>query len=475
MCTKFHRKHLLSRDHSICPLNELKSQHIQSAFGKNGICKKHPDHELSLYCYKHEQPCCIICGGIEHRQCDSVEPVEKVAQSFKESGKINNMLEDVRSFKQKLVDGKHEQEKSITQLEITLDKVTEETEKVINDIVCLIERLKNEHLDEFSAAVKKGKEMLNKNVATFSDGTQSKQTFEQLQTIRFRTRDTQIMAKREPILEEIAKMKKIACVDVIESAHDIPVNFDVSNVQLYAITEFSIAEGKIRSGTWLSNKIFIFSNGEKGKVCYGEIKEKKWKVIGNINFLKNPFDILQKGNEFFVTCIDSNSIGVFSVSDFKKLRTIRINYEHLGITSWMEEFYLACGFGVAKVDDVGNFIQESDTQCNCASHITTTKFGNIVYTDWKENQVTAITEKMEKLWDYISPELKCQYGIDSDSKGNVYVAGMKSHNIHVISNTGEFIRLFQNMRSPVFMKIDEKRKLCCVCSNYKTITFYEMK
>ncbi|XP_062613796.1 E3 ubiquitin-protein ligase TRIM45-like [Saccostrea cucullata] len=155
MCTKFHRKHLLSRDHSICPLKELKLQHIQSTFGKDDICKKHPDQKLKLYCKKHEEPCCVVCGGMEHRQCDSVEPIEKAAETFKASGTLDSILQDVRNFKQKLTHAKGKQEKNIKELEDTLDTVTEETEKELNDLVCLIERLKTEHLDEISAVVKK--------------------------------------------------------------------------------------------------------------------------------------------------------------------------------------------------------------------------------------------------------------------------------------------------------------------------------
>ncbi|XP_061190739.1 E3 ubiquitin-protein ligase Midline-1-like [Saccostrea echinata] len=501
VCSRCHKKHLLSRSHNVCPLNDIKLQHIQSAFGKEDICKKHPDHKLNLYCFKHEQPCCIICGGTEHRQCDSVEAVEKAEETYRACGKIDSMLEDMRSLRQKLINAKVEQERNITELEDTLDKVTEETEKELNDIIHLIERLKTEHLDEFSAAVKKGKEMLTRNVAIFSDGIQcaefcfdilekakekqnestlmikyyaAKQTFEQLQTVRFRTRGTQIMAKREPILEEIAKMKRIASVEVTELVLDIPnVIFDVSSVQLNPIIEFSIDGGDVRGGTFLSNKTFIFSDVGKGRICYGDLHKKEWKIIRNTEILHNPHDILLKGYEIFVA--DSKSINVFSVFDYKKLRTLNLDLKTVGISNWKDDFYVACGNKIVKIDNTGNKIKEFNTPGSHTFNVLCTKSGNIVYSDWKINKVSAITDQWEAVWDYSSPNLKCPYGLDSDSQGNIYVSGFHSHNIHVISNSGALIRIFQNLNCPLFLKIAKERNLCCVCSSYKTLTFYEMK
>ncbi|XP_061167814.1 uncharacterized protein LOC133176759 [Saccostrea echinata] len=374
MCTKYHKKHLLSRSHNTCPLNKIKSQHIQLAFGKDDVCKKHQDQKLKLFCYKHEQTCCIICGGTEHRKCDSVETVEKAAQNYKESGEIDSILADVKSFRQKLIDAKDKQERNITELEDTFDKMSDETEKEINDIVRLIERLKREQLDEFSAAIKEGKEKLIRNVITFNDGIQcaefcsnkleksieikdesifmtkfnaAKETFQHLKNIRFRTTGVRVTAIKKSIVKEIAQMKKLASIEVTELVQDIPsVIFDVKNVQLELITEFSSSERK-------------------------------------------------------------------------------------------EDFYLASGSIIVKTDNIGNRIKYFNVPGSSAFNIHTTKSGLIVYTDYKIDKVCAIDEQLDSVWNYMNPELKCPYGLDSDSLENIYVAGMHSHNIHVVSSVDD--------------------------------------
>ncbi|XP_061190738.1 uncharacterized protein LOC133198749 [Saccostrea echinata] len=421
---------------------------------------------------------------MEHRQCDSVEAVEKAVETYKSSGKIDSMVEDIRSFRKKLIDAKDGQERNITELEDTLDKITEETEKEINNVIRLIERLKSEYLNEFSAVVKKGKEMLTRNVVTFNDGIQfadfcsdmlekakekddstfmkkccaANKSFQQLRSTRFRTRVVRIMVKKEPILKEVEKIKTLATIEVSEIFHDIKSDiFDLENVQLHLVTKFNINGGCVRNGTFLLNKSFIFSDGKNGKCCYGELSKKEWKLIGDIGSLYDPFGILQKGNELFVTCKITKSIEVFSISDFKRVRSINLDFESFGISGWKEDLYLACGSKIVKIDKFGNEIKKFDTAGSSAFHILVAKSGIIVYTDWKINKVRAISEQWDTAWDYTSPELKCPYGLESDSLGNIYVAGMHSNNIHVLSNSGKLFDFPKSQKSSIFENCQGKK------------------
>ncbi|XP_062613797.1 uncharacterized protein LOC134275535 [Saccostrea cucullata] len=284
------------------------------------------------------------------------------------------------------------------------------------------------------------------------------------------------MAMKEPIMKEIANMKKLASFKVTELVEDIPeFSFDVSSVQLCSITKFNVSEGRIHRGAWLSNKTFIFSDGQKGRFCYGKLSKKEWKLIGIQEPLQNPYGILPDGDDLFVACVDSQSIDVFSVFDFTISRTIYLGFDTFGISRLKEYFYLAFGSKIVKIDNVGNKIKSFKTTGSSASNILTTKSGFIVYTDWKIDKVSAITDQWESVWEYTSPDLKSPYGLESDSQGNIYVTGMHSHNIHVLSNDGELIRIFGNLNNPVFVKIAKKNNVCCICSNYETLTFYAMK
>ncbi|XP_061167815.1 uncharacterized protein LOC133176760 [Saccostrea echinata] len=427
---------------------------------------------------------------MEHRQCDSVEAIEKASQTFKESGKLESILESVKQLKQKLMGAKEEQEKNITELEDTLDKITKETEKEVNDVVRLIERLKTEHLQEVTSAVKKGKEMLNRIVLTVSDGincadkpssmikcSTAMHTFQQLEKVKFQTSKIHILTDREPVLKEIGNICKIGKVNVNEFVQDVSkANFDVRNILLSSVTEVKIREGRCRNGIFLSNTQLIFTDSKGKKLLYGELAEKEWTWIKNIEPLDDPFCLLLNGDELVVACVGSKSIEAFSISDFRKLRSIKMNMKIFGLSHMKGYFYGACGNKIVRFDNLGNIINELETSGQNAMNVITTDCGLIVYSDWKMDSVTAITEQGDTVWNYTSLDLKCPYGLEIDLLENMYVAGMHSNNIHVISSTGELVRLFQNIiKNPVFMKMNDERSMCCVCSNYETIKFFEMK
>lgn len=46
-------------------------------------------------------------------------------------------------------------------------------------------------------------------------------------------------------------------------------------------------------------------------------------------------------------------------------------------------------------------------------------------------------------------ELKGPYGLDKDHQNNIYVAGKKSNNIHILSREGSFLRIINNITNPV--------------------------
>lgn len=86
--------------------------------------------------------------------------------------------------------------------------------------------------------------------------------------------------------------------------------------------------------------------------------------------------------------------------------------------------------------------------------------------------ITAMTEDGRVVWKYQSPNLKRPHGLDTDSCENIYVAGSTSNNVHVLSNTGDLVRVIEGIPSPYFFKISEEERVACVCSKNNTIFVY---
>lgn len=85
-------------------------------------------------------------------------------------------------------------------------------------------------------------------------------------------------------------------------------------------------------------------------------------------------------------------------------------------------------------------------------HLVVTSTGIIVYSNSRTNRVKAMTDKGQYVWSYESDNLKNPLALDTDFNDNIYVAGKESRNIHVLSNSGELIRLIDNIPSPLSCK-----------------------
>ncbi|XP_071089100.1 E3 ubiquitin-protein ligase TRIM33-like [Haliotis cracherodii] len=68
-CDFVHRRHRVSRDHSIMLLGDVLDQPITS-FAKGHFCPKHPKHNLEFYCPTDEKLCCISCTVLDHKGHD---------------------------------------------------------------------------------------------------------------------------------------------------------------------------------------------------------------------------------------------------------------------------------------------------------------------------------------------------------------------------------------------------------------------
>jgi hypothetical protein len=64
--------------------------------------------------------------------------------------------------------------------------------------------------------------------------------------------------------------------------------------------------------------------------------------------------------------------------------------------------------------------------------------------------------------------------IDVHSVGNIFVAATGSDNIHMLSGADALIRVIEDIPQPVFIRLMEKRGLCCVCSNFNSIKVYRI-
>ncbi|XP_062619403.1 probable E3 ubiquitin-protein ligase MID2 [Saccostrea cucullata] len=497
MCTKYHKRHLLSRDHTICSMDEVKSRNILPEFEKNIRCPEH-NKKIKLFCNDHEEPCCLMCIGTKHKKCENVDSIEVSAASIRENGKLDTMLDEARDIEKKLMEGKNAHDKNTKELEDFADKVTERNEKEFKDIVDHIEKMKNKYLEDVAVAVKKGKENINKTTNSITDGIQcakyyceiiektrdmkdnaamivnyfkTKQNISKMRHFHFTKKNIEIFEKNASVLKQILDVTSLGDVEYHESEHSLFL-FNVRTMKLSFLSEVRIAGDVVHCGTFLSDGNFAIADFRTDGKC--SIYGKTWDHLKDIGGLSNPFGVIQNKDELFVTCTETRSIEVFSALNFDKVRSIPMNESVYGISSLNGEFYIACVTKIIKTDVDGKKIKEYEAEGQNNICVVVTKDGLIIYSNWKLHLVTAITDQGDIAWTYENPNMREPRGLEKDSYGNILVAARSSNNIHVLSSAGELLKTFEGIPKPVFMKISEERNVCCVCSDYKIVKVYKM-
>ncbi|XP_048750218.2 tripartite motif-containing protein 45-like [Ostrea edulis] len=498
MCTKYHKRQLHSRDHTICQLNEMKSENIFPESRNIHGCPEHKKETIKFFCNDHQQSCCSVCIGTKHRKCESVDTVEDAAKNIKENGQLDALLGDVKNLEKKLTKAKSEQEKNVAEIENSVDEIIEKTEREFKELVDHLEILKNKHLDEVAGALKKGRRKLSDCTNALTDGIQctnyccrniervketendaemvttyyrEKERLLQLEQFKFTKINIAISEKKSQVLKEVRNMETFGDIEYAESDHRI--TYDVHDIALSLVSEFSIAGGSpsVQTGNFLSNGNFVAADYRTSGCCF--IYNKDWKSMEVIDGLTHPFEAIQAGEELLVTCYETRSIEVFSASDLHKLRSVNINEYVFGITKHNGACYVACGNKILKIDMSGKKLKEYKVEWGTIN-ISTTKHGHLVYSNPSLNTVTAITDQGDTVWQYKHIKMKEPRGLDIDSVGNIFVAATGSDNIHVLSGAGSLIRIIEDILQPVFIKLMEERSICCVCSNRKIMKVYKL-
>ena len=78
-CVKCHKTNRFSMDHKVCNIEEREqTDKLEVDF----FCKHHASKRLEVYCFDHEEPCCLMCATVSHRKCDKVSSLEDCSQSL---------------------------------------------------------------------------------------------------------------------------------------------------------------------------------------------------------------------------------------------------------------------------------------------------------------------------------------------------------------------------------------------------------
>lgn len=496
-CTKFHKKSAASRRHTVCPFSSALDTCLQQ--NMNNLCVKHQERLVEFVCNDHDEPCCLLCAATQHRTCHSVEPIDVAAKKIRESSVIQDIVSKLKGYEQKLSKVKFSEEKNIDEIDKESERLGEEAEKLEEDIVRYVSELKNTFLNELAKMTKASKEKINKSTTSLNDQIQcikkcqhslsnivetsdvanqvvevckAKQIVGQLKSFQTKEVHISLAAQEVPGFKENKKTLLFPKLQQFEVTNDIVLEIDIRTATLKKEVSFSVSGKRIYNGAFLPDETMMFPQYIYSGQCF--LFKKNGTQIKQIKFGQDPLCVRNDGEEIFISRGSGMKISAISSKTFRHNRSFSTEKQCFGLDVFNNHLYIACTDSIEVVDKRGTLIQshavEKRVEC-----VIVTKQGSIVYSTYDKGKVTSMDDTGNTLWTYTSLNLRFPYGLEKDSKDNIYIAGKDSYNIHVVSRDGDPLRVFDNIDRPWFIMIPpDDDNVCCICSDNTKMTVYRI-
>ncbi|XP_061179359.1 E3 ubiquitin-protein ligase TRIM45-like [Saccostrea echinata] len=503
-CTKYHRKFVATRNHTVCSLNEVNQISLRSHMYKT--CRQHKDRPIELFCNDHDDPCCSLCAGTRHRKCDSVDSIEMVAENLRKKCSIKQLISEMESYEQNLSELRKLQEENIVDIDNVSDKLTEDAKKLEEDTVNHIRKLKDGYLDQLSKVVKESKKKINRNTDNVNDKShcvkKCKQTLSDIddrtdiveQVVKFSTAKLIFQHLKKSLTRRVlfslemtscpklnnSKAKKLISfpkLQIKESIQEVLGDIDIKEAKTRVTAKFKVVGGCVYSGTFLVDGRIIFpQNSNSGNhfetQCLIFLKDGSFQKPISVPY--RPACVKLDGEELYITCLYDKMIHVISSQTFESIREFSVQRACYGIDIMDDFLYIACHDFIEKLDKSGGIVHTYEFPGHKIECVIVTKQENVVYSVYNDDLVSAVSNEGDPIWIYKGPHLKFPYGLEKDLESNIYIAGRDSGNIHVLSSACVLIRRFENVTRPWFIAISPSNNIFCVCSDNKDMAIWQM-
>lgn len=470
-CVQAHKASKASMNHHIIDLKDDSIIKPNQTLPIQRYCSVHPEFVLDFFCTQHDATCCRHCMSEVHRSCDKVVPIEIASKGAKTSsfcGDISDGMKQVHSTLQTIIQNRT----------VNLETIKQEDEQILKKIL------------EFKASIIEKINELEK--ATFSE----LQRVRQMSILQIETEKTKAEKSTklvEEYLQQIDFLRKNGSdPHMFLLLHEMQSNLHTEDHNLQElIGNISVFKLVYKQPTNIFSKLgnlgVVQTSRNPCPISYSPSKHveaqqlslsdqtpKSFKWTSKVNVKHGAICsmMVHKDGNLFIA---SGS----SLLEFDKemcVKKYKLSAEPWDITFSNSGEILASIRYQATVHIIDRFkskekkieLQRID-RCNgiaCANdkifiggnrmlHIFDSKFkckkripvgdSNLVYLHHDHNKlyfsdctnVYCTAEDGTEIYTFSSPDLQVPDGITTDGKGNVYVVGRGSDNIHRLSKDGK--------------------------------------
>lgn len=471
-CVKFHQVNRLTMEHSV--YNTAEENQISSV-KIDLFCKQHSSNRLEVYCFDHEEPCCLMCATIIHRNCEKVGTLNDCSQKYAKNipsicaemeklrkasvAEIARVRCDMECFKNESKDVEHRIKTMTAKTIIAL----KEKERV------LLENLEKTKLEREFILVKTLDEYLDIR-KTVEDSIRILKKNDRLPNIAFLLELMRI-GKTVPeihiYIEELQKNYQTFVVDVhfddaFTSVHSSSNPFgeiklktkhkiDYQSGQLELERSVTVEGSSYLSDADVIDGRYIVTTCEESKMLYS--LDVNGRQLSSLKLRGCPWSIAVLQNQCF--CVSLRDPGCICILEMQKnlsittLKELKMPQNVWGICAVEDKIVASIetqGHGQVFrfYDHEGNYsdeheIAQGESQCGTL-HATTSKC--ILFTHPSGNSIFSVdpdnSEGATKL--YSGNNMKYPIGLTCDPEENIYVACFGSNNILQFNGNGKFLR-----------------------------------
>ncbi|XP_022337744.2 uncharacterized protein LOC111133561 [Crassostrea virginica] len=471
-CVKCHKTYRFTMEHTVCNIEEREKT---DKLKVDLFCKQHESRRLEVYCFDHEEPCCLMCATVSHRKCDKVSSLEDCSQSL--GADVTRMLskleelqktcvseiERVADDKKSLKDESAEIEKRVKTITKEIIQTLKEKEKSFLQHVEKTEENESFRLqgmlDELLTVQKTTED--NINILKNSDEFPKVALFLELKQMEKRVSE---------IHTRTNKLAKSYHTSVLDGHIDDTVKTFHSSFKTFG--EIKIRENKPLID-YLSTKLVLErSLVVEGSSCLTDVDildddiivttcpttktlyllDMTGKQLSSFKLKGNPWGIAAIQNKTFcVTLRDPALAMIFKVKDVSitVLKELNTSSNAWGICVEKQRIILSTekqgGGQVFRFYNLeGNSCGEREVNVGgfyCGA-INATPEEPLLFTHHAGNSffsldlnVAGSATKFHK-----GENMKCPIGVTRDPNGNIYVACYGSNNVLQFNKNGDFIR-----------------------------------
>lgn len=476
-CFKFHKRFQALRGHEITTLRDASETLPPSHFDMD-MCRKHGNRKMEVFCENHQTLCCILCLSFQHRACKTVNLIEKISKKCKKE-KSHPLEAEIAKLCKRLGEIIMAEKSNIANIDELTEKYEGDIMKAKADMLTLLDKLEEKHLNELTKLSKEAKEKLGKSIKSLENRVAYLNHWNNLLQQRKDGQHTQtefalVFLKLKEILVDMRKMKMIKTsfmlqgdmcklfkkmktltsyfdVNLTEDTTEIMADIDLKKAKLNLFKKITIPRSDIAAGIFLTEELMLFADRKQQRciVC-----DEDGSIIQEVKLPGTPWGMcMDSTGKILVTIPRKKKIQVLHFDNLilthgeeiklrNRCRGIAVNEDTIIVATRKSLVYYNTNF-----DFLRNYTLDLSYYTD---EVAVDKNGNVIFcsdpVDGGHSKVTKLDQEEELVFTHSSQNSGFFYGVSVDQGGNIYVMDSGNESIVFLSEKGAVIRTLEGFK-----------------------------